>query len=168
MTDNGSGGLGVVLCHVCQKPVRFAATSWAGPVRFAATTVEHLDGSPLCIEAVPLTDNHHLPECWVKYESDPSSWCICDELRECAARVRKVERSNNFTPDDHADAMTEAYRRGLDASREAVGDQFDKGYAAAISQAVHRIESLPAAAIRGYVGITETQVTAALKELADD
>ena len=47
-------------------------------------------------------------------------------------------------------------------------DQFDKGYAAAISQAVHRIESLPAAAIRGYVGITETQVTAALKELKGD
>ena len=109
MTDNGSGGLGVVLCHVCQKPVRFAAT-----------TIEHLDGSSLCIEAVPLTDNHHLPECWVKYESDPSAWCICDELRACEARVRKVERSNNFTPDDHADAMTEAYLRGLDASREAV------------------------------------------------
>ena len=76
MTDNGAGGLGVILCHTCQKPVRFAAT-----------TVEHLDGSPLCIEAVPLTDNHHLPECWVKYESDPSAWCICDELRACEARV---------------------------------------------------------------------------------
>ena len=85
MTDNGAGGLGVVLCHVCQKPVRFAAT-----------TIEHLDGSPLCIEAVPLTDNHHLPECWVKHESDPPAWCLCDELRACeqrvlAAAVQRVE-----------------------------------------------------------------------------
>ena len=29
----------------------------------------------------------HLPECWVKYESDPSAWCICDELRACEVRA---------------------------------------------------------------------------------
>ena len=77
MTDQGSGGFGVILCHTCQKPVRFAATN-----------VEHLDGSALCIESVPLTDNHHLPECWVKHESDPSAWCLCDELRACEERVK--------------------------------------------------------------------------------
>lgn len=38
MTDHGAGGVGVVLCHACQKPVRFAATN-----------IEHLDGSSLCI-----------------------------------------------------------------------------------------------------------------------
>ena len=34
----------------------------------------------------------HLPECWVKYESDPSAWCICDELRACEQRVRSEEQ----------------------------------------------------------------------------
>jgi hypothetical protein len=29
----------------------------------------------------------HLPECWAKHESDPTAWCICDELRACEARV---------------------------------------------------------------------------------
>ena len=29
------------------------------------------------------------------------------------ARVREDERSNNFTPDDHADGMTEAIARAL-------------------------------------------------------
>ena len=101
MTDNGSGGLGVVLCHVCQKPVRFAAT-----------TIEHLDGSSLCIEAVPLTDNHHLPECWVKYESDPSAWCICDELRACTERVISEGDEQSQI------AYTTGYRHALDALRE--------------------------------------------------
>ena len=35
-------------------------------------------------------------------------------------RVREDERSNNFTPDDHSDGMTESYQRGLDAAREVV------------------------------------------------
>ena len=39
--------------------------------------------------------------------------CICDALRACEARVREDERSNNFTPDDHADGMTEAIARAL-------------------------------------------------------
>ena len=111
MTDNGAGGLGEILCHTCQKPVRFAATN-----------VEHLDGSALCIESVPLTDNRHLPECWVKYESDPSAWCICDELRACEKRVREDEQSHNFSPDIHWDGMAEAYQRGLDVAREAIAD----------------------------------------------
>ena len=29
----------------------------------------------------------HLPECWATDPSDPSAWCICDELRACEARV---------------------------------------------------------------------------------
>jgi hypothetical protein len=33
------------------------------------------------------------------------------------ARVREDERSNNFTPDDHADGMTESYHRGFDDAR---------------------------------------------------
>ncbi len=61
----------------------------------------------------------HLPECWAKHDSDPPAWCICDELRACEARVREDERSNNFTPDDFSEAMTDSYRRGLDAAREA-------------------------------------------------
>jgi len=46
--------------------------------------------------------------------------CICDRLRACEERVREDERSNNFTPDDFANAMAESYRRGLDTAREAV------------------------------------------------
>ncbi len=45
-----------------------------------------------------------------------------DPFCQCAAlaKARKDERSNNFTPDDFSDAMTEAYQRGLDAARKAV------------------------------------------------
>ena len=46
--------------------------------------------------------------------SDP--FCQCAAL----AKAREDERSNNFTPDDFSDGMTEAYLRGLDAAREAV------------------------------------------------
>ena len=38
-------------------------------------------------------------------------------LRACEARVREDERSSNFTPDDHADGMTESYHRGFDDAR---------------------------------------------------
>ena len=40
-----------------------------------------------------------------------------DALRACEDRVREDERSNNFTPDDHSDAMTESYHRGFDDAR---------------------------------------------------
>ena len=45
-----------------------------------------------------------------------------DPFCQCAAlaKAREDERSNNFTPDDFSEAMTEAYQRGLDAAREAV------------------------------------------------
>ena len=45
-----------------------------------------------------------------------------DPFCQCAvvAKAREDERSNNFTPDDFSDAMTEAYQRGLDAARQAV------------------------------------------------
>lgn len=43
-------------------------------------------------------------------------FCQCSALAE----ARKDERSNNFTPDDFSDAMTESYQRGLDAAREVV------------------------------------------------
>jgi hypothetical protein len=29
----------------------------------------------------------HLPECWSNYPSDPTAWCICDELLACEQRV---------------------------------------------------------------------------------
>lgn len=62
----------------------------------------------------------HLPECLVP-DFERGFWiCICKNLRKCEDRVREDERSNNFTPDDHADAITEAFQRGLDAAREAV------------------------------------------------
>ena len=40
------------------------------------------------------------------------------------ARVREDERSNNFTPDDHADGICEAVRLGLAAARESVESQW--------------------------------------------
>ena len=103
MTDNGAGGSGVMLCHACQKPVRFASTN-----------IEHLDGSSLCIEPEPLKNNHHLPECWAKHESDPPAWCICDELRACEERV--------LGDRDELVGLTafRSFRAGLDAAREAV------------------------------------------------
>ena len=60
-------------------------------------------------------------DCWgtVCY-CDYEHICMCRELRACEQRVREDERSNNFTQDDHANGMTEAYQRGLDAAREAV------------------------------------------------
>jgi len=60
-------------------------------------------------------------DCWgtICY-CDYDHICMCRELRACEQRVREDERSNNFTPDDHANGMTEAYQRGLDAAREAV------------------------------------------------
>lgn len=54
----------------------------------------------------------HLPECLlgvVPHYMD----CICPALRICEERVRSDERSNSFTPDDHADGMKEAYQRGF-------------------------------------------------------
>ena len=44
------------------------------------------------------------------------------EVRHGVALVkaREDERSNNFTPDDFSEAMTEAYQRGLNDAREAV------------------------------------------------
>lgn len=63
----------------------------------------------------------HLPECFtISADPVPAVVCICPALRACEARVREDERSNNFTPDDHADAMTEAYQRGVQAARDAV------------------------------------------------
>ena len=98
----------------------------------------------------------HLPECPMTTEDAIccTLTCICDALRACEDRVARA--FHQVRADDRVEWARFAR------------DQFDAGYAAAISQAVHRIESLPAAAIRGYVGITETQVTAALKELKGD
>ena len=60
----------------------------------------------------------HDPLCYRSHDQtlgrDP--FCQCAAL----AKAREDERSNNFTPDDHANGMTEAYQRGLDAAREAV------------------------------------------------
>ncbi len=71
--------------------------------------------------------NEHVPECcFASHVCDVNlcqrchAFCICNQLRVCEERAREDERSNNFTPDDHSDAMTEAYQRGLDAAREAV------------------------------------------------
>ena len=90
----------------------------------------------------------HLPECWATHPSDPPAWCICDELRACEARVRADERSNNFTPDDHADGMTEAYQRGLDAVREAVAScTWDKGVSSDFDATVSAVLAETLAAI---------------------
>ena len=72
----------------------------------------------------------HEPECPISIGSievvidgKPATtvqYCGCSMLRLCERRVREDERSNNFTPDDFSDAMTQAYQRGLDAAREAV------------------------------------------------
>jgi hypothetical protein len=45
-----------------------------------------------------------------------------DPFCQCSALVkaREDERSNNFTPDDFSEAMTEAYQRGLNDAMEAV------------------------------------------------
>lgn len=60
----------------------------------------------------------HDPLCYRSHDqtlgNDP--FCQCAAL----AKAREDERSNNFTPDDHSNGMTEAYQRGLDAAREAV------------------------------------------------
>ena len=57
-------------------------------------------------------------DCWgtICY-CDYDHICMCRELRACEQRVREDERSNNFTPDDHADGMTESYHRGFDDAR---------------------------------------------------
>ena len=66
-----------------------------------------------------MTEEWHLPECYEPF-AIPRTCVVCDALRACEERVREDERSNNFTPDDHANGMGEAYQRGLDAAREAV------------------------------------------------
>ena len=66
----------------------------------------------------------HLPECpWFPNTHDAVTCRDAETLVtfcEVIAKVREDERSNNFTPDDHANGMTEAYQRGLDAAQEAV------------------------------------------------
>ncbi len=51
-----------------------------------------------------LNDRFGKPSCMTEFEQE----------------IREDERSNNFTPDDVSEAMTEAYQRGLDAARKAV------------------------------------------------
>jgi hypothetical protein len=41
MTEQGAGGYAIAKCHACQEPVRFIGS-----------TIEHLDGSPLCDEEI--------------------------------------------------------------------------------------------------------------------
>ena len=60
-------------------------------------------------------------DCWGTIcDCDYEHICMCRELRACEERAREDERSNNFTPDDFSDAMTEAYQRGLNDAMEAV------------------------------------------------
>lgn len=71
--------------------------------------------------------SEHLPECPVENRlragrTVGSQTCICDALRACEHRVRQDEQSSNFTFDEQSDGMTEAYRRGLDAAREAIAE----------------------------------------------
>ena len=70
----------------------------------------------------------HLPECWATYPSDPPAWCICDELRACETRVARAFHQVRVD----------------DAGRwEKVSlDNFDAGYAAAVIDAVQRVEAL--------------------------
>ena len=70
------------------------------------------------------TRNVMLPVVNERFAERKGDWVLYADhlaaLRACEQRVREDERSNNFTPDDHADSMTEAYHRGLDAARQAV------------------------------------------------
>jgi hypothetical protein len=80
---------------------------------------EHL---PECPILKPCCDDEQFPEhgfCgnYVGRCLHCMAECICDALRACEARVREDERSSNFTPDDHADGMTESYHRGFDDAR---------------------------------------------------
>ena len=60
----------------------------------------------------------HDPLCYRSHDQtlgrDP--FCQCSAL----VKAREDERSNNFTPDDFSEAMTEAYQRGLNDALEAV------------------------------------------------
>jgi hypothetical protein len=71
---------------------------------------EHL---PECPILKPCCDDEQFPEhgyCgnYVGRCLHCMAECICEQLRACEARVREDERSSNFTPDDHADGMTES------------------------------------------------------------
>lgn len=64
----------------------------------------------------------HLPECWATYPSDPTAWCICDELRACEDRVQKI-------------AYTQGLGAGSDEHRQhEIG--WIKGYDAAIAECI--------------------------------
>jgi hypothetical protein len=92
---------------------------------------------------------------------------VVDEIKE---EARAEERSNNFTPDDHADAMTEMYAKG---QRDALADnalmneirneQFQKG----LEAAVQRVEAIPLSAFDLGI-VTRQRVIAAIKGDSDE
>lgn len=70
--------------------------------------------------------NEHLPECWAKAPSDPSVWCICDELRACEERVlnaaRKAVGSMEIAVAGNSAATVDQALDVIDALREASND----------------------------------------------
>lgn len=70
----------------------------------------------------------HLPECpdtvQCVYDQNDQCWlehsqCICEELHACEQRVRQEIDREAFVLDE-GDPFRQAYRRGLDAARDAV------------------------------------------------
>jgi hypothetical protein len=105
-----------------------------------------MSGDPTA--AVPAS---HDPMCPIRRET----WCIwpgdrCEQCRLIAS-VRDDERSSNFTPDDHANGMTESYHRGFDdarwiAAKEALEgvqhENCDCGPCQAISRALAELRTI--------------------------
>ena len=83
----------------------------------------------------------HLPECWLVEQPAMilRPFCICDRLRACQARV--------LDSDVDAEALRQnmAFRKGLDAAREAVAALPDTGasrVSVALSDALAAIDAL--------------------------
>ena len=77
--------------------------------------------------------------------------CICVRLRACETRVAAAFHKVR------ADDQKQAERFGR--------DQFDAGYADAITQTMQRIESMPAGVMPDYVGRLVSTILAAVAEM---
>lgn len=95
----------------------------------------------------------HLPECFASLcECDDTHFksidcdfsCICPSLRACEKRVREEIDREAFVLDE-GDPFRQAYRKGLDAAREAVASMVIEtvgNSAATVEQAVSAIDAL--------------------------
>jgi hypothetical protein len=83
----------------------------------------------------------HDPLCYRSHDNPlgPDPFCQCAAL----AQARKDEQSSSFTPDDHANGMTESYHRGFDdarwiAAKEALEGVQHENCDCGPCQAIHR------------------------------